>query len=699
MRSSDAADAPDATVGDTTDSEQAFVKNGGMTLVLDKRKVVVSGTPDPGRLLGRRMDLYLAENIDDPYTLRTGTTVVESPSGGRQPVRYSAQPLTPRSETDAAWLVRLTRTGPEISTGVRGNTPHARLSHAAAMSVGASLEMTDIATGLARLLVPDFADVASVDIPEEVLDTEEPPPAMRSMRRLRRVAVVTADGLTSPRYHGAGSRLPPFPDPPQLHAMGDNPVVRVSGRTELAGALGLTPEQVPTLIPDGAHSLLIAPLFVSGRLLGVLASWRTTTAAHFEEDDADLLAEIASRGALALDNARRYAREHRTTVALQRSLLPPVTTDTPAAKTAGTYVPARGDAGVGGDWYDVLPLSSLRAGFVVGDVVGHGLRAAVAMGRLRTAVQSIADRDLDPGEMLAHLDDLVLGRWIDSDTGDVYPDVAAQGATVLYAVYDPVLHRCTVASAGHPPPLVLRPGEEPEFMDLTPGPPLGVGGLPFDTTEVDLPPDTHLALYTDGLVERRDDDISTAMDELARVLRRHRHDSLETIGSEVLRALQPPDGDDVALLLARTRAVSADAVAEWNLPGDPSIVSRARELTHHQLGHWGLDDLCQTTELVVSELVTNAIRYGGSPVELRLIHRDDTLICEVSDPSNSQPRMRRATVNDEGGRGLFVVAQHTQRSGCRYRNTGKTIWTEQSVSAAPPLQPVVLTGVFDPEDF
>ncbi|UGQ12337.1 SpoIIE family protein phosphatase [Yinghuangia sp. ASG 101] len=695
MRSSDPADSADAAVGDTIDSEQTFVRNGGLVLVLDGRQVVVSGTPDPGRLLGRRMDLYLGTALDDPYTVRTGTTVIHSPAGRHEPVRYSAQPLTPRGEGDAAWLVRLTRAGLEPPARGRGNTPHARLSHAAAMSVGASLEMTDIATGLARLLVPDFADVASVDIPEEVLDTEEPPPATRSMRRLRRVAVITPDGRTPPHYHGAGKRLPPFPDPPQLHAMGDNPVVRVSGRAELAGALGLTPDETPTLIPEGAHSLLIAPLFVSGRLLGVLAAWRTTTAAQFDEDDADLLAEIASRGALALDNARRYAREHHTTVALQRSLLPPVTTDTPAATTAGTYVPARGDAGVGGDWYDVLPLSSLRAGFVVGDVVGHGLRAAVAMGRLRTAVQSIADRDLDPGEMLAHLDDLVLGRWIDRDTGDVYPDVAAQGATVLYAVYDPVLHRCAVASAGHPPPLVLRPGEEPEFMELTPGPPLGVGGLPFETVEVDMPPDTLLALYTDGLVERRDDDISTAMTELATVMRRHRHESLDTIGSEVLRALQPPDGDDVALLLARVRAVSAESVAEWNLPGDPSIVRRARELTHHQLGCWGLDELAHTTELVVSELVTNAIRYGGSPVELRLIYRDDTLICEVSDPSNSQPRMRRATVNDEGGRGLFLVAQLTQRWGSRYRSTGKTIWTEQNVSTAPALQSVVLTGVFD----
>ncbi|HSA53520.1 MAG TPA: SpoIIE family protein phosphatase [Yinghuangia sp.] len=692
MRSSDAADA---TVGDTTETEQTFVKNGGMVLVLDGRQVVVSGTPDPGRLLGRRMNLHLGSDFDDPYTVRTGTTVIDSPHGRAELVRYSAQPLTPRSDRDAAWLVRLFHMADPTPPSGRGSTQRARLSHAAAMSVGASLEMTDIATGLARLLVPDFADVASVDIPEEVLDTEEPPPAARSMRRLRRVAVVTADGRMPPRYRGAGERLPPFPDPPQLRTMGDNPVVRVSGRQDLAGALGLSPEEAPTLIPEGAHTLLVAPLFVGGRLLGVLAVWRTTTAENFEEDDADLLSEIGSRGALALDNARRYAREHHTTLALQRSLLPPVTTDTPAATTSGTYVPARGEAGVGGDWYDVLPLSSLRAGFVVGDVVGHGLRAAVAMGRLRTAVQSIADRDLDPGEMLAHLDDLVLGRWIDRDTGDVHPDVAAQGATVLYAVYDPVLHRCTVASAGHLPPLVLRPGQEPEFMDLTPGPPLGVGGLPVATVEVDLPPGTLLALYTDGLVERRTDDIGTGMAELADVLRRHRDAPLDKIGTEVLRTLQPPDGDDVALLLAKTRAVTAESVAEWKLPGDPSIVGRARELTLRQLGRWNLDELAFTTELVVSELVTNAIRYGGSPVELRLIFRNDTLICEVSDPSNSQPRLRRATATDEGGRGLFLVAQLTERWGSRYRRTGKTIWTEQTIHASRAAQHQDLVGTFD----
>ncbi|WP_344007913.1 ATP-binding SpoIIE family protein phosphatase, partial [Streptomyces thermocarboxydovorans] len=362
-----------------------------------------------------------------------------------------------------------------------------------------------------------------------------------------------------------------------------------------------------------------------------------------------------------------------TAVTLQRSLLPRKLPDQAALEAASRYLPAGAQTGVGGDWFDVIPLSGARVALVVGDVVGHGIQASVTMGRLRTAVGTLADIDLPPDELLTHLDDLVLRL---EDPGITAPgDV---GATCLYAVYDPVSRRCTLASAGHPLPVVVTPGRASERLDLPIGPPLGLGGLPFEAAEIDLPEGSLLALYTDGLVETRTRDIDEGLDELCRAVALP-VPSLDALCDTVLERLLPvsPE-DDVALLLARTRALGADQVAAWDLPSDPAVVAQARQDVSAQLAAWGLEELLFTTELVVSELVTNAIRYGRRPVRLRLIH-DRTLICEVSDASNTAPHQRRARVFDEGGRGLMLVAQLTQRWGTRHTRQGKTIWAEQEL--------------------
>ncbi|MBW5485117.1 SpoIIE family protein phosphatase [Streptomyces bambusae] len=385
------------------------------------------------------------------------------------------------------------------------------------------------------------------------------------------------------------------------------------------------------------------------------------------------------RGESVAEHVRRQTREHTTTMTLQRSLLPHSLPDQAALEIASRYLPAGGEAGVGGDWFDVIPLSGARVALVVGDVVGHGIRASATMGRLRTAVRTLADVDLPPDELLTYLDDLVIHLSADEGDQDVSGAAGGIGTTCLYVVYDPVTRRCTVARAGHPPPVVVSPEGSVYLLDVPAGPPLGLGGLPFETAEAELPEGSMLGLYTDGLLQVRDRDIDEALDTMFAALARPAT-SLDSVCDRVLTALltHRPD-DDVALLVARTRALHSDQVVVWDLSSDPSVVAQARRNTTDQLTAWGLEEASFVTELLVSELVTNAIRYGRPPIQLRLIHENTTLICEVSDASSTAPHMRRARTFDEGGRGLLLVAQLAQRWGTRHAPVGKTIWAEQSL--------------------
>jgi len=304
------------------------------------------------------------------------------------------------------------------------------------------------------------------------------------------------------------------------------------------------------------------------------------------------------------------------------------------------------------------------------------------MGRLRTAVRTLADVDLPPDELLTHLDDLVNRLSTESEgtgSGGIDGDI---GATCLYAVYDPVSRRCTLARAGHPVPALATPEGVVQYLDVPPGPPLGLGGLPFEATELELPEGSLLALYTDGLVEARGRDIDEGGDLLREALKRHAAGSLEDTCDAVLGTVLPRrPADDVALLLARTRVLDASHVATWEVPADPAEVAGARRNACRQLSEWSLDEASFVTELVVSELVTNAIRHAQPPISLRLIH-DRSLICEVSDGSTTAPHLRRARTFDEGGRGLLLVAQLTQAWGTRQTHHGKTIWAEQPLPAA-----------------
>ncbi|WP_084729753.1 SpoIIE family protein phosphatase [Streptacidiphilus neutrinimicus] len=363
--------------------------------------------------------------------------------------------------------------------------------------------------------------------------------------------------------------------------------------------------------------------------------------------------------------------------ALQRSLLP---LDLPKLETVDTavrYLPAQ--SGAGGDWFDVIPLSGARVALVVGDVVGHGLSAAATMGRLRTAVHNVSHLNLPPAELLAHLDDVV--SRLDEERGAAGGHNDIIGATCVYAVYDPVARQVALARAGHVPPLLVQPDGSAAFVDVPAGPPLGLGGMPFEAVELPLPDGAQLLLYTDGLVERRDRDIDAGLDRLRSAVRQEGDSSPARLCDAVVSALLPDDeareaADDVALLVTRARGLPADHVACFDVPEDPAAVAEVRAKAARQLHRWNLDDLAFTTELILSELITNAIRHASGPITVRLL-RTRSLVCEVSDGSSTAPHVRYAASTDEGGRGLFLVAHMSERWGTRYTDRGKIIWTEQ----------------------
>ncbi|MEU8781245.1 SpoIIE family protein phosphatase [Streptomyces sp. NPDC048637] len=613
-----------------------------------------------------------------------------------KPSRYEhLAPATPsahrRAWTIEMWPVRSPDTGQVAGVGAAAfdSTEQAAarqrlaLLNEAGNRIGTTLNARRTVEELAHLAVPRFADSVSVDLLDSVARGKEPPPGpVDTDVVLRRVAHQTADGVPEPDTEiGEADTYPPR-SPPAC--------ALTSGRTVLCGAddpdftrwVAAGVGGPARMEEHGFHSIMATPLRARGLTLGVVVFARAEGSKPFEPDDLILAEELASRAAGSVDNAGRFARERAHALTLQRSLLPRHFPRQAAVEVAHRYLPIGRGAEVGGDWFDVVPLSGTRVALVVGDVVGHGIHASAAMGRLRTAVRTLAGVDLPPDELLTHLDELVTHLTSDNDVRNE-PDPGQTGATCLYAVYDPVSRICTMASAGHVPPVVLFPDGTARVVQLTPGPILGVGGLPFEPTELELPEGSLLSLYTDGLIEARGHDLGVGLERLCGALA-SAEPSLDVTCDIILRALLPESPvDDVALLLARTRALHTDQVAAWSLPSDPAIVADARAQASRQLATWGLADAASITELVVSELVTNAIRYGDAPIGLRLI-RDRTLICEVSDASSTSPHLRRARTYDEGGRGLHMVTQLTEGWGTRQTPTGKTIWAEQRLPADGP---------------
>ncbi len=552
----------------------------------------------------------------------------------------------------------------------RAETARERLDilYAAGVGIGTSLDVTRTAEELGELAVPRFADYVTVDLFDTVLAGGQP----GGVTPLRRAALrgVTEDVPLYP----VGRQIRYVDSSPQGGSLRTGRAVLEPRLGEARGWQAQDPERSAQVVEYGVHSLITVPLRAGTLVLGVVSFWRSVKPEPFDEDELALGEELVARAAVSIDNARRYTREHSMAVTLQRSLLPRRLPEQNALDVAYRYLPAQ--AGVGGDWFDVLPLSGDRVALVVGDVVGHGLHAAATMGRLRTAVHNFTALDLPPDELLGLLDELV-GR-IDQDEAADDSTAPVTGATCLYAIYDPVAGSCVIARAGHPPPALIRPDGTVEFPEVPAGPPLGLGGLPFEMTELHLAEGSRLVLYTDGLVEDRAHDIDVGLEQLRRALETAGETPEETCRTVLDARLPDRPGDDIALLVARTRVLGPDQVAEWDVPNDPAAVGEIRSQVTRRLDEWGLDELAFTTELILSELVTNAIRYGGETVHVRMV-RDRTLICEVFDSSSTSPHLRYAAMTDEGGRGLFLVAQLAERWGTRYTPAGKVIWAEQPV--------------------
>ncbi|WP_405763713.1 PAS domain-containing SpoIIE family protein phosphatase/ATP-binding protein [Streptomyces sp. NBC_01420] len=582
------------------------------------------------------------------------------------------------------------------------------LLNEASARIGNSLDLETTARELLDVAVPVFCDLASVDLYQALLTGDEaapgswsalPPEAVGGSAELRRVAFASAvsDALPHPAP-GASASGPPggTAAPPELGAVHRYPFGSPSAVALRTGRV----EDVPGDDRGFVQSTLAVPMVAHDTVVGLVRFSRTKGSEPFDDRDRALATELAARAAVCIDNARLYRREHERALILQRSLLPPGDPEAAGLDIACRYLPGNTANEVGGDWFDVIELPGHRTALVVGDVMGRGLRAAVAMGELRTAVRTLALLDLEPAEVLSALDEVARGlgtpgaasasggggaQWParaahksrEADLSEVYL------ATCVYAVYDPVTRRCTFANAGHLPPVVVEPGEAALLLDVPPGMPLGVGGEPFEEVEVELKEGALLALYTDGLVESRDHPLDEGLAALRDALVEPDR-PLEDVCDRVLGSLHTRHGeDDIALLMARIQGLPTEAVGDWRLPREPRSVGRARELARDQLTAWGLDDLVDTTELLVSELVTNALRYGEGEIRLRLL-RDRTLVCEVWDAGLVQPRRRRARDTDEGGRGLQLVGLLSAAWGARRTPRGKTVWFELALPDGRP---------------
>ncbi|KUL37450.1 PAS sensor protein [Streptomyces sp. NRRL F-4489] len=591
------------------------------------------------------------------------------------------------------------------------------LLNEAGARIGNSLDLETTARTLLDVAVPQFCDLASVDLYQGLLAGDEERPGMSDgSAELRRVAFASA---VSDAPLAAGT---PYDAPVEVgavHRYPFNSPCAAALRTAQAQIIpGRDSDEAPEL---GAvvHSTLAVPMVARDTVVGLVRFSRTKGSEPFGERDTALAVELAARAAVCIDNARLYRREHERALILQRSLLPPGDPEAAGLDIACRYLPGTTATEVGGDWFDVIELPGHRTALVVGDVMGRGLRAAVAMGELRTAVRTLALLDLEPAEVLGALDEIARGLGGSGDRGAMARTArsrsgAASGgavparsartadlsevylATCVYAVYDPITRICTFANAGHLPPVLVEEGEEALLLDVPPGMPLGVGGEPFEEIEVEVPDGALLALYTDGLVESRHQPLDAGLQAFRRALSDAGR-PLEDVCDHVLSELNTSHGeDDIALLMARVHGLPKEAVGDWSLAPEPRSVARARELARDQLTDWGLQALVDTTELLVSELVTNALRHGHGEIRLRLL-LDRTLVCEVWDADLAQPRRRRARDTDEGGRGLQLVGLLSERWGSRRTPRGKTVWFELALpdgDAAPADPAEALLSLF-----
>ncbi|MDF3287875.1 SpoIIE family protein phosphatase [Streptomyces silvisoli] len=543
------------------------------------------------------------------------------------------------------------------------------LINEASSRIGTTLDLQRTAEELVEVVVPRFADFVTVDLLEPVLSGEEPD-KLRGDKELvlRAVAVGESGDSGMTNVADAVGEVSRF-ESRKLYAKAlrrRRSVLVPEVDEESLSAIVSSQDRVAPGLAAGVHSYLMVPVLARGAVLGGVEFVRTRHPEPFTPADTALAEELVARAAVSIDNARLYRRERETALTLQRSLLPQETRHTLGMEIAHRYLPSSVGSEVGGDWFDVVPLSCGRVALVVGDVMGHGIRAAATMGQLRTVARTLATLEMQPDQVLTRLDETASG------VGD------GQFATCVCAVYDPVDRSCTLACAGHLPPVVVAPGGGSRPVDLPAGVPLGVGGVDFESVEITIPEGGILSLYTDGLIERRGQDIDEGLELLCRTLADRGRD-LEESCDAVLTALVPEGSeDDIAVIMARVLPVPEDKIATLPLAEDVALAGEARRFTRGTLASWGLSSLAEITELLVSELVTNALRHAGPPRQLRLF-RDRTLTVEVADTSRQIPLLRPVEEDLESGRGMRLVNELAHRWGSRMTRHGKVVWFELEI--------------------
>jgi PAS domain S-box-containing protein len=506
-------------------------------------------------LIGRRpsqtegadwlLDTEFIERTLAEQVVGKGVPVVNMPlerteEGNRRVIAWTAYRVMDNDELLGVVGTLLDVTGQaEADTALRRANARLDLLQRAGTEIGTTLDVYRTAQELAALAVPQVADRVAVDLLDPVLRGEDPSPNAEELR-FRRLAVL--DAVTA----GPGNFAvrEPFTIPVSSQQAGvflRGEVLVARSPAELRRS-DLPASIVRPLLDRGVHTLVTVSLTARGVTLGLASFSRSQTPEPYDEADVRLLADLAARAAIPIDNARLYAREHYAAVTLQRSLLP---RDIPAVEgleIAYRYQPAIQAAEIGGDWFDVIPVEQGKVTLIVGDVTGHGIRAAAIMGQLRTTGAALARLGCPPGQIISQLSDMVAGQ------GD------EAGATCLHAVYDPRTRRCQLTSAGHPPPVLRHPDGTTELVDLPPGLLLGAGPADHPALDRELPPGSILAMYTDGLIERPGEDIAVGLSRVARALAEGPVESLDDLCDSMLARLAPHPRDDIALLLARTTA-------------------------------------------------------------------------------------------------------------------------------------------------
>ena len=540
---------------------------------------------------------------------------------------------------------------------------------------GGALDIDQMAPELMNIIVPHFCNAAGLVVLESlVADDEFPSEPMDGTQLVRRLAVAHDDGNVAWDAAFPTGEILRYPsDTPYTQCMDTGQPVCEVVTQEGAEAMADAWIRRPVAGLLSGVSMLLLPLFARDLMLGFIVCVRRVGYRRFDAYDVEIGMEFASRAAIFMDNAQRYSRERATALTLQRSMLPTQTglSAPSSVDVRHRYLPGSKLIEVGGDWYESMRLPGGRVALVVGDVAGHGVRAAVTMGRLRTAIHTLAKMELSPAETLQHLNELM------QELGMREPHFA----TCVYAIFDAVTGTCEIASAGHLPPLLVRPDGTNELLELPQAPPLGVGTGLIQSRTLHVEDGTLLVLYTDGLVEKRSRDIDEGLSRLREIFGPGSADEpLEELCRATLAGVYADEHrDDIAVLMARLRRLPAEDIVSWTLPSELTSASRARSVIRRPLRRWGLTDLLPTAELLVSELVTNAVRYAQGRIGLRLVLEhgpDGGLFCEVLDDSAALPRLRYPDDSDERGRGLQVVSQLAQHWGARRAASGKVVWCE-----------------------